>query len=61
MALGPGAPLAPAVVRLMLALKSGVMAPKQFTSIMPPYGGAPLKLEQSRAVTAYVYSLGHKM
>jgi mono/diheme cytochrome c family protein len=42
-------------------LKSGVMAPKQFTSIMPPYGGAPLKLEQSRAVTAYVYSLGHKM
>lgn len=40
---------------------SGVMAPKQFTSIMPPYGGAPLKLEQSRAVTAYVYSLSHKM
>ncbi len=42
-------------------LKSGVMAPKQFTSIMPPFGGAPLKLEQSRAVTAYVYSLSHTM
>ena len=42
-------------------LVSGVMAPKQFTSIMPPFGGAPLKLEQSRAVTAYVYSLSHKM
>jgi len=41
-------------------LKSGVMAPKQFSSIMPPYGGAPLKLDQSRAVTAYVYSLSHK-
>jgi mono/diheme cytochrome c family protein len=42
-------------------LVSGVMAPKQFTSIMPPFGGAPLKLEQSRAVTAYVYRLSHKM
>lgn len=42
-------------------VKSGVMAPKQFTSIMPPYGGAPLKPEQSRAVAAYVYSLSHKL
>ena len=42
-------------------LVSGVMSPKQFSSIMPPFGGAPLKLEQSRAVTAYVYSLSHKM
>lgn len=41
-------------------IKTGVMTPKQFTSIMPPYGGAPLKLEQSRAVAAYVYKLSHK-
>jgi mono/diheme cytochrome c family protein len=40
-------------------VKTGVMAPKQFTSIMPPYGGAPLKPEQARAVAAYVYSLSH--
>lgn len=42
-------------------VKSGVMAPKQFTSIMPPFGGAPLTLTQSRAVAAYVYSLGHPL
>jgi mono/diheme cytochrome c family protein len=41
-------------------IKSGVMAPKQFSSIMPPFGGAPLKPEQSRAVAAYVYRLSHK-
>ncbi len=41
-------------------VKSGVMAPKQFQSIMPPFGGAPLKPEQSRAVAAYVYRLSHK-
>lgn len=42
-------------------VKSGVMSPKQFTSIMPPFGGAPLTLTQSRAVSAYVYSLGHPL
>ncbi len=41
-------------------IKTGVMSPKQFSSIMPPFGGAPLKIEQSRAVAAYVYSLSHK-
>jgi len=41
-------------------LKAGVMSPKQFSSIMPPFGGAPLKPEQSRAVAAYVYRLSHK-
>ena len=41
-------------------LKTGVMSPKQFSSIMPPFGGAPLKPEQSRAVAAYVYRLSHK-
>lgn len=41
-------------------IKSGVMTPKQFTSIMPPFGGAPLTITQSRAVSAYVYRLSHK-
>ena len=41
-------------------IKTGVMAPKQFTSMMPPFGGAPLTLTQSRAVSAYVYRLSHK-
>lgn len=41
-------------------IKTGVMSPKQFSSIMPPFGGAPLKPEQSRAVAAYVYRLSHK-
>jgi mono/diheme cytochrome c family protein len=41
-------------------IKSGVMSPKQFSSIMPPFGGAPLTIGQSRAVAAYVYKLSHK-
>ena len=41
-------------------VKSGVSQPKQFSSMMPPFGGAPLTLLQSRAVTAYVYRLSHK-
>lgn len=41
-------------------VKSGVSMPKQFSSMMPPFGGAPLSLTQSRAVTAYVYRLSHK-
>ena len=40
-------------------IKSGVMTPKQFSSIMPPFGGFPMTIEQSRAVSAYVYSLSH--
>lgn len=39
---------------------SGVSQPKKFQSVMPPYGGIPLSVEQTRAVTAYVYKLGHK-
>lgn len=39
---------------------SGVMTPKQFTSVMPPYGGIPMTEERTRAVAAYVYSLSHK-
>jgi len=38
---------------------SGVTAPKQFTSMMMPYGGAPMTPEQTRAVAAYVYKLSH--
>lgn len=40
-------------------IKSGVMAPKQFSSVMPPYGGVMLTEERTRAVSAYVYSLSH--
>ncbi len=39
---------------------SGVMTPKQFSSVMPPYGGIPMTEERTRAVAAYVYSLSHK-
>ncbi len=39
---------------------SGVMAPKKFQSVMPPYGGIPMTEERTRAVAAYVYSLSHK-
>lgn len=41
-------------------IKAGVMAPKQFSSVMPPYGGVMLTDERWRAVAAYVYSLSHK-
>ncbi len=41
-------------------IESGVMAPKQFSSMMPPFGGAPMTPEQTRAVASYVYKLGHK-
>lgn len=40
-------------------VKSGVMAPKQFSSVMPPYGGVVLTEERTRAVSAYVYSVSH--
>jgi mono/diheme cytochrome c family protein len=42
-------------------IKSGVMAPKKFSGVMPPFGGAPLDAAQHRAVAAYVYALSHKM
>lgn len=41
-------------------VQEGVSAPKQFTSMMPPDGGVPMTEEHRRAVTAYVYKLGHK-
>jgi len=39
---------------------AGVSTPKQFSSMMPPYGGIPMTEERTRAVAAYVYSLSHK-
>ena len=42
-------------------IKTGVMAPKQFSSVMPPYGGVMLTEERTRAVAAYVYSLTHEV
>lgn len=40
-------------------IKSGVMAPKQFSSVMPPYGGVMMSEERTRAVAAYVYRISH--
>jgi mono/diheme cytochrome c family protein len=40
-------------------VKSGVMAPKVFSSVMPPYGGAMMTEERTRAVAAYVYRLSN--
>ncbi|MCU0622564.1 MAG: c-type cytochrome [Gemmatimonadaceae bacterium] len=41
-------------------IKSGVMQPKQYSSVMPPYGGAPMTDEQTLAVAGYVWKLSHK-
>jgi mono/diheme cytochrome c family protein len=40
-------------------IETGVMQPKQYIGVMPPFGGAPLTPEKHRAVAAYVYSLSH--
>ncbi len=40
-------------------VQAGVSAPKKFTSMMPADGGIPMTDEHRRAVTAYVYKLGH--
>lgn len=42
-------------------VQSGVMAPKKHSSVMLPMGGTNLAPEHLRAVTAYVYSLSHKV
>ena len=41
-------------------VKSGVMAPKQFSSVMPPYGGVMLPEDKTIAVAAYVYSISRQ-
>ncbi len=40
-------------------VETGVMQPKQYLGVMPPFGGAPLTPDKHRAVAAYVYSLSH--
>lgn len=41
-------------------IASGVMTPKEFSGVMPPFGGAPLDAAKHRAVAAYVYKISHK-
>ncbi|MEX2180736.1 MAG: c-type cytochrome [Gemmatimonadaceae bacterium] len=40
-------------------IKSGVMAPKEFSSVMPPYGGVTMTDDRTLAVAAYVYRLNN--
>jgi mono/diheme cytochrome c family protein len=40
-------------------IETGVMQPKQYLGVMPPFGGAPLTPDKHRAVAAYVFRLGH--
>lgn len=40
-------------------IKTGVMQPKEFVGMMPPYGGVQMSEERTRAVAAYVYRIGH--
>lgn len=43
---------------LVQIITNGVMTPKEYSSVMPAKGGAPLSDEQVRAVAMYVHSLG---
>ncbi|MDP1891828.1 MAG: c-type cytochrome [Gemmatimonadaceae bacterium] len=40
-------------------IETGVMQPKQYLGVMPPFGGAPLTPDKHRAVAAYVYRLSN--
>ena len=40
-------------------IKTGVMQPKKYSGVMPPYGGTPIEPARHRAVAAYVYKLSH--
>jgi len=42
-------------------VQAGVLAPLKFPGAMLPMGGSGLTPDQLRAVTAYVYSLSHKI
>jgi mono/diheme cytochrome c family protein len=44
---------------IMTTVELGVPTPKQSATPMPPMGGAPLGPAEVRAVSAYVFSLGH--
>lgn len=40
-------------------IETGVMQPKQYLGVMPPFGGASLTPDKHRAVAAYVYTLAN--
>lgn len=40
-------------------IETGVMQPKEYLGVMPPFGGAPLTPDQHRAVAAYAYNLAN--
>ena len=44
---------------IVKSITEGVPTPKQYRSPMPPMGGAQLTPEQTKALAAYVWSLGH--
>ena len=44
---------------ILKSITEGVPQPKQYRSPMPPMGGAQLSPDQLKALTAYVWSLGH--
>jgi glucose/arabinose dehydrogenase/mono/diheme cytochrome c family protein len=44
---------------ILKSITEGVPTPKQYRSPMPPMGGAQLTPEQTKALAAYVWSLGH--
>ncbi|WP_293900128.1 c-type cytochrome [Phenylobacterium sp.] len=52
---GDGSPAA-----LSDTIAKGVAAPKRYRSPMPPMGGAQLSPDTLAAITAYVWSVGHK-
>jgi mono/diheme cytochrome c family protein len=69
---GRGAPLGPdltdtkwlwsdgSYAAIEKTITTGVSAPKEYRSPMPPMGGAQLTSEQVSAVAAYVWSLSHR-
>jgi len=40
-------------------IQKGVLKPRRYQGIMPPYGGSPLSKEDLAAVTAYVWAVAH--
>jgi len=45
---------------ILKSITEGVPNPKQYRSPMPPMGGAQLTPDQTKALAAYVWSLGHQ-
>jgi mono/diheme cytochrome c family protein len=44
---------------LTKTISEGVMSPKKHLGAMPPMGGSPLSPEDLKAVSAYVWAIGH--